>query len=407
MSSLTVKQEKLQCKQHKDLFSQIGTQQATINDIADTQRIQLQEIKRMSIIISKQQEVIENRDSAISQLADQLLHLQKQVNLLQKIQKNDTTIINEKMNAKKCIELNTNIGRQQQKQMESHQNDLQDITSQLSKLDTTQKEISSLTQTKIDTHTCIEIVNNKQHSYQNRTQKHEDQTNKSILNLMASQERSNLQMESHQNDLQDITSQLSKLDTTQKEISSLIQTKIDTHSCMEIINNKQHSCQNRTQKHEDQTNKSILNLMASQERSNIHKTSTNKTRKCHTKTTINGTSILIANIKSRQDPNIISQAFCHEFQIPQICLANSQTSWIRNGRLRIDMKNPRLAANIRKAIAYQMKIKTLQQGYVSYMFQRCYMPQKFIINNQHPGTRQRWSGQQTTERVTDQTKNLQ
>jgi hypothetical protein len=278
--------------------------------------------------------------------------------------------------------------------MESHQNDLQDITSQLSELATNQKQISSLTQTKIDTHTCMQIVHNKQQSLQDRAQKFEKQTNSSITNLITSQETSSSQMETHHKDIKDITTQLLKLDTTQKEIASLIQTKTPTHSHIETINNEQHSCQNITQKQEDQTNKSTLNLVDFQHRSNKINILTSVTKKCRTKTAKNGTSILIENIKSRQDSTNTAQAFCNEFQIPQICLAESQTSWIGNNTLRINMKNPKLAATVRKAIAFQMKIKTLQQGYVSYMFQRCYMPQScympqnVTINNHHPGTRQ-------------------
>jgi hypothetical protein len=306
MSSHKVKQKKLLTQQHQDLLSQLSSQKEIITDITNTQRTQLQELNIMSNLIGRQQEQIKNRDTAINQLADQLLHLQQQVILLEKIQKKDTTIINEKIDTKKCIELTTNMGRQHQKQMEIYQNDLHDITSQLS-----------------------------------------------------------------------------KLDSTQKENSSLILTKIDTHSCMEIINNKEQSCQARIQNHEVETKNSILNVMASQEKNKVYKPQTSKIKKNHRRPALNDTSILIANIKSKQNPNIVTHALFYEFQVPQICLANSQSYWTKKGKLRVVLKNPSSADWIREAISYQMRTKFLQGGHVSFMFQRCHILQKFNIKNQH------------------------
>jgi hypothetical protein len=121
---------------------------------------------------------------------NEISFLTEQINLIQKKQKENSISINDKINARKCIELNTNIGRQQQKQMKDHQEDLQSLTTQLSEISSNQKHNSSLIQTKIDSHACNQIVHASQQILQDKAQKYEEQTNNTITNLITTQKTS-------------------------------------------------------------------------------------------------------------------------------------------------------------------------------------------------------------------------
>jgi hypothetical protein len=118
-------------------------------------------------------------------------------------------------------------------------------------------------------------------------------------------------------------------------------------------------------------------------------------------------------VKSQQNPKFVSQALFNEFQIPQICLKSIQTSWTKRGKLRLILNNRKSADWMRKIISQQLRTKLLQRGYVSSMFQKCFIIKKFNTESQYarrPGLNKKEDGQNyrtISTSLPDQKSNLQ
>jgi hypothetical protein len=156
-------------------------------------------------------------------------------------------------------------------------------------------------------------------------------------------------LETHHNEIETITGQLEKIDTSHKQFKP---PKTDTSS--------------QTQNKTNLNKKHNLQTIQPEWKGQINNTRNN-----------GNTVILIEQINSTLNSTDTAHAFCSQFQIPQICLAESQTSWTHNNELKIEMKNSRIAEAVKKAIAFQMKIKTIKQEYVNNMFLRCHLPWRF------------------------------
>jgi hypothetical protein len=295
-----------QVQLQQDLLLHIGNQNKFISEITDTQKLQAKKLMQVSSLVERQQEHLRIRDIQINQLADTVINLQHQITTLQKLQKEDSIVMQKKIDTKKCIELNTHIGRSQQQQIENQQ----------------------------------KVVHT-------------------------------------------ITSHLSKLDSIQKENSTLILNKMDTERCMTIINTTANNCQTRLQEQKTEIKNSILKDASFKEEYSSKNSHVPTKEKEYKRSSLDDTSILIGNIKSNQNSKLITQNFFKQFQISQDFLICSNSQWTRQGKLRIKLKNQSSADWLRKIISYKMKTKLFLNGYVSSMFQHCYIIHKFNPKTQH------------------------
>jgi hypothetical protein len=380
-------QQEPQCK--------VSKQQEAINGIIHIQSKHTNEITSLMAIINKQQKIIEDRDTAMNGLVDNILYVQKQANHLQNMQKELIILVKQKMDTHKCIELNSIIEKHQLKQMETHQTSIQNITTQLSKFAINHKEVSSLNKK-------VNILQ-KKHTEHSENLKGKIDVRKCIeLNTNIGRQQQK-QMKEHQNDIQHLTTQISDLVTNQNQVSSLTQANIDNQTCIKITQAKQQTLQEKVQKSEEQMDNKITELtvqmnniqyntkLTIQANNPLHTqnvTTSNDTlhpqttshiseEQTNDKNNKSNTLILIEDIKSTLNSDATAHAFCNQFQIPQICLADSQTSWTDNNTLKISMKNSKIAETVRRAIAFQMRLKIIKQGYTTNMFRRCHMPRKF------------------------------
>jgi hypothetical protein len=317
MPSYKIKQKKLQDQQQQDQATQISNLKTFMNGITNTQEMQFKTMNQISNLLDRQQQEIKERDQTIQHLADQILNLQEQVALLHKAQKESIIVMEKKMDTRKCIELTTNMGRTYQQQIDIHQDKIQSATSHLSHLDNLQKENLTLIDNKMETEKCIELTNNIEKTCQTRMNNHENIIKKSIHDLK----------------------------TKKDQYFPTTHDKKRNHKTHEI----------------------------------------KRTRQNYNKNSLNNRSILIANIKLKENSNLVTQHFFNDFQIPQICLQRIlTTSWTQRGKLRMVYDSPRSANWMRTLISQQLEKKLSQGGFVGFGFQRFFIIHKWNVGLEGP-----------------------
>jgi hypothetical protein len=359
--------------------------QEVIDGIINTQNRHTNEINSLLAVINKQQDIIQNRDTAMHGLVDNIVTVQKQANQLQNMQKQLITTVKQKIDTQKCTDLNLIIEQQQVKNMQKQQKTMQTITNKLTEIAFSHKQLLSLNKkvdnlqkqqtnhseilkAKIDTRKCIELNTNI--GRQQQTQK-----------------------DKYQDDMHHLTTQLSQIVINQNQKSTITQADIDNQAIIKRTQKEQQVSQDKLQKNQELLDNKISKLTAKMD--NIQPNAEPRTSSPTQDVTpplrdtehapeeqkMDKTTILIQDIRSTLSSDATTQAFCNQFQIPQICFADSYTSWTNNNTLRITMQNAKIAETVRRAIAFQMRLKIIKQGYTTNMFKRCHLPRVWLLPN--------------------------
>jgi hypothetical protein len=173
-------------------------------------------------------------------------------------------------------------------------------------------------------------------------------------------------MDIHENTIQKSILDLAQLDKIQKESLNAIDKKMGTEKCIELTTNMEKTYQQRMDIHENTIQKSISDLKirnneytsikSDRKKHSAKSQQIKKIRQKHKKDSINNRSILIANIKSNANPNITTEHFFREFQIPHICLNKiKETKWTLKGKMRMIFDNSNSTNWIRKIISQQLQ----------------------------------------------------